>query len=386
MAYVQVTQEIIDRVKAGDEDAKNLVYDNYYKMVYHLIHKYKRIDQEAEELTGIAFIGFMKALNSFNPSKGVKFATYMATCVTNEIFMSHRKSKRDYLTGSLEHVLSTDVDGQEITVLDVIEADNGDISSNLEENDLLRMVEDTINTLTTKQQKVVRAVYNNKGKQASVGEQIGISQSYVSRIYTKFLVKLDKVLLQSGIIQTSNLYKYKEVGDVRHDANKIRELKKLLKETDLAYKELAEQTGLPYATVAYHGNRVRNVEKKVETNKEPEVIVSRKSPEDIEYYSKPGKFPEEGVIIIESKSTEYVPLTEIQEKLPEVEESDLVGISDINLPEEIDTPKDLTSTVFVRSGYKVSTENLIAELNQVIEIVKVLGLKGIDFEVRLECN
>jgi len=187
-----------EKMKAGDTDAKKKLVEHNLRLVAHIIKKYYAQSGEADDLISIGTIGLIKAVNSFDYSKGTRLATYASRCIENEILMYFRAQRKTAQDVSMSEPIDSDSEGNPLTLSDVI----------YEETDIVDQINDSIRTklLYTlieqiedereKQIIVMRyGLYNKKPlTQQQVAQRLGISRSYVSRIEKKVLERLRKQL------------------------------------------------------------------------------------------------------------------------------------------------------------------------------------------------
>lgn len=197
--YIQVLQgENSEKVK----EAKQVLIERNLRLVAHIAKKYGNTDEDMEDLISIGTIGLIKAVNTFDASKGSKLSTYVARCVDNELLMRLRSKKKSSKEVSLYEPIGMDKEGNEISLLDIIEQDQVDIIERmaLEEN-LKRLSRIIESTLSGREKEIVVMRYGlltgEEITQREIGEMLGISRSYVSRIEKKALGKLKRGFLQT---------------------------------------------------------------------------------------------------------------------------------------------------------------------------------------------
>lgn len=197
--YIQVLQsENSEKVK----EAKQVLIERNLRLVAHIAKKYGNTDEDMEDLISIGTIGLIKAVNTFDASKGSKLSTYVARCVDNELLMRLRSKKKSSKEVSLYEPIGMDKEGNEISLLDIIEQDQVDIIERmaLEEN-LKRLSRIIESTLSGREKEIVVMRYGlltgEEITQREIGEMLGISRSYVSRIEKKALGKLKRGFLQA---------------------------------------------------------------------------------------------------------------------------------------------------------------------------------------------
>jgi len=185
------------------EWAKQVLIERNLRLVAHIAKKYQGTDVDMEDLISIGTVGLIKALFSFNPEKQSKLGTYAARCIENEILMFFRARKKSSREVSLYEPIGTDKEGNEISLLDIIEVEQEDIVESMqarEEMDRLRELIPRI--LEPREEEIIRLRYGlNGGKeftQREIGEKLSISRSYISRIEKKALEKLKNALEADG--------------------------------------------------------------------------------------------------------------------------------------------------------------------------------------------
>lgn len=178
----------------GDEDARNILIEHNLRLVAHIVKKYQAAGDN-DDLISIGTIGLIKGISSYNTNKKTKLATYVARCIENEILMSIRHDKKFANQVSLNEPIGYDSDGNEVSLMDVLQSDNEDICEKIDrENLIARLYKKIRTTLTERDQQIIRMRYGLYGTkplpQREVASILGISRSYVSRIEKKALGKL----------------------------------------------------------------------------------------------------------------------------------------------------------------------------------------------------
>lgn len=180
----------------GEEakEAKNILIEHNLRLVAHIVKKYQNVDEDKEDLISIGCVGLIKAIDSFDAGKG-RLATYACRCIDNELLMMLRSKKKTAREVSLFEAIGQDKEGNEIRLMDVFEQQQPDILDTMEQNhNVKRLCELLDSCLTEREREIVVMRYGLFGKkemtQSQIGEKLGISRSYVSRIEKKALEKL----------------------------------------------------------------------------------------------------------------------------------------------------------------------------------------------------
>ncbi len=185
----------LKRLIGGDSDARNVLIERNLRLVAHIVKKFDNSFEDTDDLISIGTYGLIKAINTFKADKGTRLATYAARCIENEILMHLRATKRVKSEVSLYDPIGVDREGNEITLMDVLELGPGDdIGDHVsQEMDRQRLVHH-LTCLDSKERVVLELRYGLFGKMArtqrEIAKLLGISRSYVSRIEKKAVYKL----------------------------------------------------------------------------------------------------------------------------------------------------------------------------------------------------
>ncbi len=176
-------------------EAKEILIERNLRLVAHIAKKYQNVDEDMEDLISIGTIGLIKAVGSFDTSKGSRLATYAARCIDNELLMLLRSKKKTSREVSLYEPIGTDKEGNEINLLDVIEQEQEEVIDRIELDDNIKKLSELVErVLDEREKEIIRLRYGLlNGKeitQREIGQQLGISRSYVSRIEKRALLKL----------------------------------------------------------------------------------------------------------------------------------------------------------------------------------------------------
>jgi RNA polymerase sporulation-specific sigma factor len=179
----------------GSKDARDILIERNLRLVAHIVKKYNTADKEIDDLISIGTIGLIKAIDTFDPDKGIRLATYASRCIDNELLMMLRSGKRQAKEIYLYEPIGSDKEGHEINLLDIIESTDTDIIDELElQGNIKRLYELVEKVLTKRERQIVEMRYGlnlqEEITQREIANKIGISRSYVSRIEKKALKKL----------------------------------------------------------------------------------------------------------------------------------------------------------------------------------------------------
>ena len=189
----------LELLKLGDKNAKGVLIERNLRLVAHIVKKYQIPNKDIDELISIGTVGLIKAIDSFDASKGTRLATYASRCIENEILMLFRSNKKQKGETFLHDPIGVDKEGNEISLIDVLSSDKDSVVEMVESNIQIRALYAKINTaLSEREGEIIRMRYglvDGKCKtQREIASLLGISRSYVSRIEKKALKKLKKEL------------------------------------------------------------------------------------------------------------------------------------------------------------------------------------------------
>ena len=191
-SYIQVLKE-------GDgkavSEAKEILIERNLRLVAHIAKKYQNVDEDIEDLISIGTIGLIKAVGSFDVSKGSRLATYAARCIDNELLMLLRSKKKTSREVSLYEPIGTDKEGNEINLLDIIEQEQEEVVDRIELSDNIKKLAELVEKVLDEREKaIIKMRYGlltgEEITQREFGQMLGISRSYVSRIEKRALLKL----------------------------------------------------------------------------------------------------------------------------------------------------------------------------------------------------
>ena len=186
--------------EAGDESAKQLLIEHNLRLVVYISRRFENTGINLEDLISIGTIGLIKAVNTFNSEKNIKLATYASRCIENEILMYLRKSVNQRTELSFDEPLNTDWDGNELLLSDVLGTDDDEVCRPLEEAADRQMLKTAIAALNERDREIIVMRFGLYGKrectQKELADIMGISQSYISRLEKRIIVRLKREIIR----------------------------------------------------------------------------------------------------------------------------------------------------------------------------------------------
>ena len=187
-------EEISAQIMRGDNSNRDLLVTHNLRLVVYIAKKYESKTAGAEDLVSIGTIGLMKAVKTYNPEKNIKLATYASRCIENEILMYLRKASNSKAELSFDEPLSVDWDGNELTLRDVLGSEPDEICQEIEYEDEKRLLRYIISNLSQKEKRIMEQRFGLNGvemrTQKELADDMGISQSYISRLEKRILTKI----------------------------------------------------------------------------------------------------------------------------------------------------------------------------------------------------
>ena len=192
-------EKYLHLLKTGDKKAKSILIERNLRLVAHVVKKYQIPNKDIDELISIGTVGLIKAIDSFDVTKGTRLATYASRCIENEILMLFRNNKKQKSETFLQDPIGVDKEGNEISLIDVLSSEKDSVIDKVEMKLQIKALYNKMNSaLTEREGEILKMRYGLKdGKcktQREIAGMLGISRSYVSRIEKKALKKLKKEL------------------------------------------------------------------------------------------------------------------------------------------------------------------------------------------------
>ncbi len=178
------------------EEARCALIEHNLRLVAFIAKRFENTGANIEELISIGTLGLMKAVSTFNKDKNIKLATYASRCIENEILMFIRKTSSQKREISIDEPLSVDWDGNELLLSDILGSDSDVVSKEMEENEERRILRAAVEELKPRERVIIEMRYGlsdgNELTQKEVADALGISQSYISRLEKKIMMRLRK--------------------------------------------------------------------------------------------------------------------------------------------------------------------------------------------------
>lgn len=197
--------EVIRRLGSEyDQEAKKMLIEHNLRLVVYIAKKFDNTGVGVEDLISIGTIGLIKAINTFNPTKKIKLATYASRCIENEILMYLRRNSKTKMEVSIDEPLNVDWDGNELLLSDILGTDEDIIYRDLEHEVDRKLLMKAMLILTDREKRIIELRFGINQKngeektQKEVADMMGISQSYISRLEKKIIKRLKKEMTKMG--------------------------------------------------------------------------------------------------------------------------------------------------------------------------------------------
>ena len=193
---------ILEKLGTPEEkEAKSILIEHNLRLVVYIAKKFDNTGVSVEDLISIGTIGLIKAINTFNPDKKIKLATYASRCIENEILMYLRRNNRIKTEVSIDEPLNVDWDGNELLLSDILGSDQDVISRRMEDEIDKELLLKSLEILNQRERAIVELRFGLKSggrekTQKEVADLLGISQSYISRLEKKIMKRLQKEIIR----------------------------------------------------------------------------------------------------------------------------------------------------------------------------------------------
>ena len=195
-------EKTIDEMLNGSMDARNKLIEHNLRLVAHIVKKFDNSGYDTDDLISIGTIGLIKGIDSYKKSHATKITTYAARCIENEILMHFRSNKKNGITISLNDSIGFDKDGNEVTLLEVIEDDKMDILEFLHIKENILLLTKYLKVLNKREKEIIKKRYGlgeeEEQTQKEIAKSLHISRSYVSRIEKRALTKILREFIKNN--------------------------------------------------------------------------------------------------------------------------------------------------------------------------------------------
>lgn len=193
---------VLENIKNGVENAREPLITHNLRLVVYIAKKFESPGASVEDLISIGTIGLIKAVNTFSPERNIKLATYASRCIENEILMHLRKSSQLRNEVSIDDPLNVDWDGNELLLSDLLGSEPDAINRDLEQEAEKAMLMEAVSRLSPREKKIMVLRFGleaaKEHTQKEVADELGISQSYISRLEKRIIHRLKKDLEKAG--------------------------------------------------------------------------------------------------------------------------------------------------------------------------------------------
>ena len=193
-------QQVLDELEKGSELAKQQLIERNLRLVVFIARRFENTGVNLEDLISIGTIGLIKAISTYRRDKNIKLATYASRCIENEILMYIRKIAGQKAEVSLDEPINLDYDGNELLLSDILGTDEDVILKPLEDDVDLKLLRQAVKELPAREREIVLMRFGLEGRQEltqkEVAQKMGISQSYISRLEKRIMLRLKKELIR----------------------------------------------------------------------------------------------------------------------------------------------------------------------------------------------
>ena len=187
---------LVNKLSNGDEKIRSTLIERNLRLVVYIARKFENTGVYVEDLISVGTIGLIKAVNTFNPEKKIKLATYASRCIENEILMYLRRNSKIKAEISFYEPLNIDWDGNELLLSDILGTENDTVYNLIEDEVDKQLLVMALKSLNDREKEIVRLRFGLNGTiektQKEVADMLGISQSYISRLEKKIIKRLKK--------------------------------------------------------------------------------------------------------------------------------------------------------------------------------------------------
>ena len=196
----QEEQSALEALERGDEQAKQRLIEHNLRLVVYIARRFENTGVNLEDLISIGTIGLIKAIGTYRLDKNIKLATYASRCIENEILMHIRKISGQKAEVSLDEPINMDYDGNELLLSDILGTDEDMVTGKLEDDVDIQILRGALRELPDREREIVLMRFGLEGRkeltQKEVAQKMGISQSYISRLEKRIMLRLRKELIR----------------------------------------------------------------------------------------------------------------------------------------------------------------------------------------------
>lgn len=189
-------ERLLKKLPEGDETARSMLIERNLRLVVYIARKFENTGINIEDLISIGTIGLIKAVNTFNPERKIKLATYASRCIENEILMYLRRNNKVRAEVSFDEPLNIDWDGNELLLSDVLGTEDDIITKGIERKVDRKLLKNALCKLSDREKQIMELRFGLAGgeekTQKDVADLLGISQSYISRLEKRIIKRLQK--------------------------------------------------------------------------------------------------------------------------------------------------------------------------------------------------
>ena len=198
-------EEILRLGTDAEAEARSILIEHNLRLVVYIAKKFDNTGVGVEDMISIGTIGLIKAINTFNPQKNIKLATYASRCIENEILMYLRRNNKLKLEVSIDEPLNVDWDGNELLLSDILGTDEDCVYKNLENEMERKLLQKALEKLDERERKIINMRFGLTSRngeertQKEVADLLGISQSYISRLEKKIIRRLQREVMKAEL-------------------------------------------------------------------------------------------------------------------------------------------------------------------------------------------
>ena len=193
-------QQALEALEQGDERAKQRLIEHNLRLVVYIARRFENTGTSLEDLISIGTIGLIKGINTYRLDRNIKLATYASRCIENEILMYIRKIASQKAEVSLDEPINMDYDGNELLLSDILGTDEDVVTGRLEDDVDIQVLRQALKELPQREREIILMRFGLEGRkeltQKEVAQKMGISQSYISRLEKRIMLRLRKELIK----------------------------------------------------------------------------------------------------------------------------------------------------------------------------------------------